>query len=518
MPTYQPPRRVTSTATSITVEGATSTPAWVQTINVGEYATIPATPTVQASAAGYDFLISAMMDSDSGWAWNDDYGPGGAMLFVAGGHTKAEYPYAWVFDGLKVEDNLPGWRAAHVTPQAPCSLPGLPALYYGYAPFYWDEGSEFSSRIERMPVDAIYAQSRFYCKTQEPPPSYGYPAGSTTFGYGECATQVPAGTHQWNIMYPLQPGQLGTGSKGGWASSMKHSVTSLSGVFSPWGHIFDAETSLWKRQFYRWPANGSGRVIANNGASAKACAFDGYAYTLCHENSVNTMVRTNLTTGVHDHIRLASTLYPHIGSMNGVDGTTIIALMKHTSTVGSATGARSEWKPQIINVDPAINYTARVPTFINIDPATPNPLADPQYHGHLYETFAHSTAEIWWIPEVGKFAAYGAQKQSNVDYGHGDWPFGIVWYTPPNPPEEGTATWFTGLWTCELEPLTAVDALSQVKENRGAGSVRNASGSTVGSSRLQYRSMWYSRKLRCFIHMPEIATGNIFFFRSSKLP
>lgn len=513
------PRRVTSTPFTVTVTSASaSTPAWVQTIGLGEFATIPATPTLSPwTSTGYSHVISVLDNCDNGWSWNDHYGPGGAMLFVGGGHTAHEFPYSWIFDGLKTEDGLPGWRAGNLTP--PGGIPPLPELYNTYAPFRYIDGSEFSSVQANMPADAIkYGSSgNWYKRGNEV--AYGYPAGSF-IEYGECGTGFPAGWHQYQGMYPLAPGELGTGAKGGWACSHKHSVTSASGIWSPWGHIFDGATTLWARQPFRFPPDSGGAVvISNNGAYNRSCVIDGFAYVAAsNEASVTGMVRTNLTTGVHTVLRMANAALADGGcGFCGVPGTYIIASLKNVTTASYGNSAQAEWRLRIINMDPALPYTSRSTSFINIDPETPNPLALPGYGGCGDMTLGHQTAQTWWIPEVGKFASFGAQRLTNVNNGYGDWPFGIIWHTPPNPPEEGIATWFTGLWRIELEPLTAVDARAQNKENRGAGSIKNPDGSVI-TSHLQYRHTWYSPKLRCFIHMPRMSQGNIFFFRSRKIP
>lgn len=517
---YTPPRRVLSAVTTVSVVSTNQAPAWVQTIDYGEFADIPETPTISASAgSAYNQIITGHVDSDSGYTWNDHYGPGGGMLFTGGGHTHAEYPYAWVFDGLKVEDNLPGWRPLNLAP--PGTVPGLPLLINGYAPYKYDEGSEYSTVQANMPAGAIAVGYKPWYFMYSLVGKYGTPF-SNYMEYGECATNTPAGFHAYNHIFPLAPGELGVGAKGGWANVFKAGVTAGSGMTAPWGHIIDADTGIWKRQQYRWPPETGFHTAGTSAGYGKACAFDGFAYTMFGDTDTIGLVRTNLTDGTHLNIRLAQKVYFQVGGWEGVPGTTILFFFKVTGPAGYSFGTRAEFKPMILDVNPALPYTSRIPTFINIDPATPNPLAAPEYHGNLDPTFAHATAQMWWIPEVGAFAAFGAQKLDNVINLHGDWPFGIVWYFPPNPPEQGTASWFTGLWTCELEPLTAVDThgtKALLQNNRGAGPVRASDSSAViGPLQLQYRATFFSQKLRCFIHMPHIGNGNIFFFRSRKIP
>lgn len=481
------PRNILGSQSQASIAGL---PSWVTTVPVSTYASIPYAAGKSMAAQGYGTEYGPawqMCNSYSGLTWNEAYGAGGGAILTGGGHAVADFPYVWVFDG-----SLPGWVAVSLT-----GANGTDAYQWAFA-----NGSEYSRTQGNMPGDAtLYGEG--YWKPLASLPAYGYPF-SNLIAYGECAPNHPFGFHSYDYIFPLAAGQMGVGSKGGWAVVLKSSITRNSGVYVPWGHYIDAATGVWSRWPERMP---TGLQIGQYGGGWMKSHVEGnYAYMAWGgDASARTILRVDLTTGAMTPTLAASTdVCASAGAMTGIPGTTLLftACPANMGFLYNPSNKVQMWVRGYDIANPSGGW-ADVQMTNNTMPAG---------RGDVNKGF--SQAPLCWVPEVGKFAIFGVTLNAD-EASYGAWPGGdnlttnplkLFWITPPSNVQ---TNWKTQPWTVEEEvlsvPVTDTKALS--KANRGSGLIGFA-----------YRSFFYSSKLRCFIHLASSWNDMCFFIRSNKVP
>lgn len=476
---YVPPRRVTSTATSIVVTSGTIT--WPQSVPISTYASVPMTQTIASVSPSLAFVADSYIGASfsQNLVWNEDYGPGGGGLFTGGGHVTSDYPFAWVFDG-----SIPGWVALDTAGPT-----NALATNTSYA-----TGGEASLTSANMPGGTL-ATDGYYCRPQALDPAYPTPYGYPTFSlmeYGEWSTGKPFGFHTWNSIFPIPANVGGMGSKGGWGTVCHHSLTRMSGRGVAWGHKIDGQSGVWSRWPHRVPALSG---INDMGAVMHACSDGTYAYTKFNygTNNGRNLVRTNLATGVHQSLPHANAMFFN-NNLVMIPGTTICVWLMPVG--GTQVGGT---KQAIIG---AADVSAAGTTQVECNMASNTMPSSSQWDSSEKSTDScFGQAGLVWVPEVGKLAAF---HQSPPGSTNGTWPLRIYWITPPANVQSNYAS---GTWTVTEESLTIPggDAKANNATNRGGYGY-------------QYQSFAWSSKLRCFLHFPRPGTGMCFFIRTSLVP
>lgn len=474
-----------------------STPSWVNNINVSEFGDIPLTNTMQdVTPSGLWNDITQADQSNSGTCWNDDYGPGGAMLLGGGGHTNSEYCYMWLFDGA-----LPGFRALNLQ---------LPARTYA-------AGSEWSYNASDMPGDAVLYEDKYYKPQWNQ--IQGYP-WSPRMGYGEGETNIPTGFHWYNGWFAIPAGKMGMGAKGGFATVMKHSNTKASGIAVRWGHKIDANTGAWTRMSQEMPlGSGATNMLNNEKGYNRAVRLGDYAYHTFHEPlAARGIVRVNLNTGAYDltvGCDSSQGFNQNSGSITGWDGipgTTLLGSWAGNSDTPVSSGNPAvAGRFRVVDVDPSISNTARRYYSVNLTgDALPGGWGDTTVQSSPLLTNGMACVATMWVPEAGKFALFTttdptprASDGQPVSTVFGAWPMALFWVTPP----ANLANWQTDPWVVTRENLTinASSTKALVEANR-----RPWGGS--------YQKCWWSSKLRRFVYIPRFSTGQAFFIRTSLVP
>jgi hypothetical protein len=252
-----------------------------------------------------------------------------------------------------------------------------------------------------------------------------------------------------------------------------------------------------------------GTTVGNYMASWCRAYSDGnFAYTNWGgEDGVRTTVKTSLTDGTHTVLVAASNSPPRsTNNIVVIPGTTIMCYLAGSGGSWNDTSTT----PRQMTLKVQNIATGNNPNLDVIMPSNSLPFKKGNGAGDagLDSWQGHGQAALMWVPEVGKFAAFGTT-QTSSEATFGAWPstadtITLFWITPPADVQTNYAT---GTWTCTEEILSfpVGDTKARTKANRGPA------GST-------YQCCFWSSKLRCFIHIPAGWNNMCFFIRTSLVP